>query len=90
MAFGILMNLIAMTKKKSLDAFVDRFRRQPYCGRHTYYDSLLNKVDIFGGIHSLYHYSFNLYPVNLVDVHKTWEVFRQTFIDECFNKGMCL
>jgi hypothetical protein len=70
---------MSLKDKKSLLAVFDGFRSPFGCGGHRYYDKLLNKLHI------------NEFPdkpstpeINLI---KTWDVFRQTFIDECFNKG---
>ncbi|XP_053400115.1 uncharacterized protein LOC123559176 [Mercenaria mercenaria] len=71
---------MAFRKKSPLAAVFDRVRSPFVCGGHKYYDSLLEKAEI-GQRH--------VYPQQFLEskLTKTWEVFRQTFIDECFNKG---
>lgn len=86
--FGVLLQCnsgnkpeMAFWKKKSLSSFVDGFRPPFRCGGHKYYDSLLNQVEIYPRCQD------GPEPQGL-ELNRAWEVFRQTFIDECFNKGI--
>lgn len=70
---------MSLKDKKSLSAVLDGLRSPFVCGGHRYYDNLLNKLHLNENPEKPFTPELNLI--------KTWDVFRQTFIDECFNRG---
>ncbi|KAL4229717.1 hypothetical protein ACF0H5_010105 [Mactra antiquata] len=77
-----------MSDSRKGESFLSRLRRlKPsfICGRHKYYDHLLNKLEIYADKN--HGHSKYLANTSRVKIHKVWDIFKQTFIDECFNRG---